>query len=284
MNKTAIITDTDSSLPPELAAQYGIHQVPIGINFKDESYISGLTIDDRLLFDIVDRKNQLPTTSAPNPEAYIDIYRSAFTLGAQSIVCICVSGQVSSTYSSAVKACEAFPGREIHVVDSLQLSMAQGYMVLAAAEAASRSASVDEIIATVSDTGKKVHTFAILSTLKYLILGGRVGKLAGNLANAFEIKPTLTIRHGELVILEKNRTQNKAVKRLLGHLVKLSTEKCIERLSIIHVNELQGAAEMESLIRETLTCPQNIPIVELTPGLSVHTGSGLVGVVAQTRL
>jgi len=62
MNKIAVITDTDSSLPVELANQYGIRQVPITIHFEDSSYTSGVDIDDRLLFEIIDRQKKLPTT------------------------------------------------------------------------------------------------------------------------------------------------------------------------------------------------------------------------------
>jgi DegV family protein with EDD domain len=282
MQKTVIVTDTDSSLTQEMAAEFGILQVPIGINFNEETYTTGMDIDDRLLFEIVDKRNQLPTTSAPNPEAFINIYKIAFSQGAQSIVCICVSGQVSSTYQSALKARDSFPDRDIHVIDSNQLAMSQGFMVLAAAEAASRGADVEEIISITQETEKKVHTFAVLATLKYLYLGGRVSKLEANLADSFAIKPTLTVRDGKLLLLEKNRTHKKAIKRMLEHLGKTAREKRIERLSIIHVNEKQGADALEIALREILPCPEKIHVVELTPGLSVHTGSGMIGVVAQT--
>lgn len=283
MPKTVIITDTDSSLPVEMAKELGILQVPIGINFAKESYTTGLDIDDRQLFEIIDKQNQLPTTSAPNPEAYVNIYKKAFSEGAQSIVCVCVSSQVSSTYQSALTASESFPDREIKVIDSNNLSMGQGYMVLAAAEAAIQNASIDEIVSITLATGKKVHTYAVLATLKYLCMGGRVSKLEAGLANSFDIKPTLIVKNGKLTILEKHRTQKRAVKHLLEHLQKSAMEKNYERISIIHVNEPKGAAEMEKVLRETISCPDRIDIVELTPGLSVHTGSGLVGVVTQTE-
>jgi DegV family protein with EDD domain len=283
MQKTVIVTDTDSSLSPEMAAEFGILQVPIGINFADETYTAGLDIDDRLLFEIIDRKKQLPTTSAPNPEAFVSAFKKAFSLGAQSIVCVCVSGQVSSTYQSAVKACGSFPDREIHIIDSNNLSMAQGFMAMAAAEAASRDASLNEIVSITNETGKKVHTFAVLATLKYLYMGGRVSKFQAGLADSLNIKPTLTVKDGTLTMLEKNRTQKKAIERILLHLSKIAKETKFERMAVIHVNEAQGASAMEAVLRQTLPCPEVINIVELAPGLSVHTGSGMVGVVVQTE-
>jgi DegV family protein with EDD domain len=101
MTKIAVITDSDSSLPPELADSYGIKQVPITIHFGENSYISDFEIDDRRVFEIIDREKKLPTTAAPSPGAFASAYRAAFEAGADEIICICVSSQMSSTYSSA---------------------------------------------------------------------------------------------------------------------------------------------------------------------------------------
>jgi len=282
MPKVAIITDTDSSLPPQVAAKSGIYQVPISIHFDGKSYSTGLDINDRLLFNEVDHLNRLPTTSAPNPTDYIKAYETAFKQGAEEIVCVCVSSKISATYSSALTARENFPERGIRVVDSLNLTMAQGFMVLAAAEAASKNASSAEIVTLVEETGKKIHTFVMLPTLKYLALGGRVDKKIAMLADTINIKPILTVRDGKLDLFEKVRTHKKAVERLLALVANVVQDKNIVRLAVIHVNEEKRATEMESLLRNAFSCPTKITITELTPGLSVHTGSGVVGIVVQT--
>jgi len=133
MNPIAIITDSDASLPPALASQYGIRQVPITIHFGSESYTTGVDIDDALVFEKIDRLNKLPTTSAPSPGAFALAYEEAFSAGAQSVICICVSSKVSATYAAALTARGQFPARDISVIDSLTLSMGQGFMALAAA-------------------------------------------------------------------------------------------------------------------------------------------------------
>lgn len=283
MPKIAIITDTDSSLPPQIAAAYGIRLVPIGIHFDGESYTTGLDIDDHSLFEKVDRLKRLPTTSAPNPSDFISEFEAAFEQGAEEIVCVCVSSKVSSTYDSAVTACEHFLGREIRVVDSLNLTIAQGFMTLAAAEAALNGASSDEIVALVEETGRKMHTFGMLPTLKYLALGGRVDKTVAGLADTISIKPILTVKDGKLDLLEKVRTRKKALQRLLVLVDQSVHKEKIKRLSVFHANDPEGAAEMEALVREVFPCPEEIVIAEFTPGLSVHAGSGLIGITVQTE-
>lgn len=282
MHTTAIITDTDSSLPAQVAAANGIQLVPIKIHFDADSFTSGLDIDDRLLFEKVDKLNRLPTTSAPNPADFVSAFEEAFKKGAQAIVCVCVSSLVSSTFSSAQAACEHFPGRDIRVVDSLSMSMAQGFMALGAAELARNNANIDEIIQEIEEIRQKVHTFAVLPTLKYLALSGRVGKLVAGMADTFNIKPILTVNNGKLEMLEKKRTRKKAVERLVALLGDVIAGKKIERMAVIHVNDMAGAAEMETILREAYHCPENIFVAEFTPGLSTHTGSGVVGVAVQT--
>jgi DegV family protein with EDD domain len=165
MTKIAVITDSDSSLPSALADSYGIKQVPITIHFGEDSFISDFEIDDRKVFEIIDRTKKMPTTAAPSPGAFATAYRAAFESGADEIVCICVSSQMSSTYSSAVTACEEFPDRRIVVYDSLNLSMGQGFMALQAADSAAAGRSADEILAQLNSMGKRMHLFAVLPTL-----------------------------------------------------------------------------------------------------------------------
>jgi DegV family protein with EDD domain len=283
VNKIAIITDTDSSLPPAIAEQYGIRQVPITIHFDQESFTTGVDIDDKTLFEKVDQWKKLPTTSAPSPHAFACSYESAFQEGADSIVCVCVSSKVSATYNSALTACEMFPGRDIAVIDSLSLSMGQGFMALAAAEAARAGASKEQVVEQVFETGKRVHLYAVLATLKYLAMSGRVGKFVAGMADTLNIKPVLTINEGKLELLERVRTRKKAVERMFELIGQALDGKWLERAAIIHVNYADGAQELQELLRARYPCPDSIITAEFTPGLSVHGGSGVAGLVILSK-
>jgi len=283
MTKIAIITDTDSSLPKEIASQYNIIQVPITIHFGGSSYTTNLDINDAILFEIIDQSNKLPTTSAPSPAAFEKAYQSVFAEGYESIICVCVSSVVSATYQAAVTACEQFPDKDITVVDSMQLSLAQGLIVLKAAKAALNGSTRDEILAEIEHIQKNLHVYAALPTLKYLAMSGRVGKIAAGLADTFNIKPILSVQNGKLDLLEKIRTMKKAKTRLLELATNSVADNKIKEIGFIHVNNLAGAKDLYASFCESLNCPPDPIFAEFTPGLSVHAGSGVIGFVILTE-
>jgi len=276
MSSIAIVTDTDASLPADLADRYHIRQVPIAVHFGTQTFMSGVDIDDTSLFERVDREGELPTTSAPAPGDFLEAFQDAFEQGADQVICFCVSSEVSGTYDAARTARDLLLERDITAVDTRSISMGQGFMVLEAAEAAREGASRDQIIERALDVGGRATLFAALSTLKYLAMSGRVGHLTAGMANLLSIKPILTLQDGELQMLERVRTQKKAWSRVI-ELTEDALDSGAERMAIVHVDALPEARQFEERLRARLPCPETIIIAELTPGLSVHTGAGLVG-------
>ncbi len=279
----AIISDTDSSLPNSSLEEFGIRQASITIHFGEEILKANLDITDEQLIERVNREGKLPTTAAPSPGDFVEIYQEAFDGGADEIICLTVSGGVSATYQAALAAKELHPGKEITVFDTKSISMGQGFMVLKAAEMARNGKNKEEIITAVEDVRDRTHLFASLETLKFMAMGGRVGNLTAEMANVLNIKPILTIKDGKLDLLEKVRTRKKAWSRLLELTADGLGDDEIENIFILQVAAKQEAIEFEKLLRETIHCPEVIHFSELTPGLSVHTGAGLVGVAFTTK-
>ena len=276
MKNIAIITDTDSSLPIDLTARYEIRQVPINLHIDGETYETGVDIDDHLLFEKLEKFNKYPTTSAPSPEAFAKAFRASISEGAQSIICICVSCKVSASFDSAVLASQMFK-HDIVVVDSQNLSMGQGFMVLTAAESVLNGATKEEVLQHLANVGKRIHTFALLPSLKYIALSGRLNKFSANLADTLDIKPILTVQDGKLEIVSRQRTSKKAIDKML-ELVNLSCDgKTIKRAAIIHANNPEGAHNLQEKVNSIAPDVNQYIIAEFTPGLSIHTGPGTIG-------
>ncbi|MBG0785187.1 MAG: DegV family protein [Anaerolineaceae bacterium] len=283
MSKIAFVTDTDSSLPADLAHEYGISLIPIPVSFGEDTYITGETIDDTRLFEIIDASGKLPTTAAPSPNAYEKAYQAALDDGADHIICICCSSKVSAIFNNAQIAAEAFPEADITVIDSLQVSLALGFMVLYAVEAAQKGADKEAVLELIENLRPRVHVYGALPTLKYLAMGGRMGKLVAGVGNTLEIKPILTSRDGKLDLLEKVRTWKKARNRLV-ELAEACTEgKSVEKVGMIHVNNEAGVKTLHKQLGERISLPEDYLLAEFTAGLSVHTGSGVVGFVFVTK-
>jgi DegV family protein with EDD domain len=278
MSKIAIVTDTDASLPLDLAAQHNIRQVPINIHFGEETLRAVEQVDDAGLFERVDRGGGYPTTSAPSPGQFARAFEEAFAEGAQHVVCLCVSSKVSATYGAALQGVEMLDGGEVTVVDTQTLSMAQGYMVLSAAEAAASGAGVEEVVQLAAEVGERTRLYASLATLKYLAMGGRVPQLQANVANLLNVKPILTVRDGTLDLLERVRTQKKSWARVVALAVEAAGGKPVERMAMVHIKAPDAAEQLKQLLHEQYDFPNDVIISELTPGLSVHGGVGMVGV------
>jgi DegV family protein with EDD domain len=282
MPKIAVITDTDSTLPLNLAKKFNIAEVPILIQFGDESFEDTFEINNPVLFARIDKEGKLPKTSAPSSGKFLEAFNNAFKKGADAILCFNISSEMSATYTSARQAAEMLPGKRIEVIDTRSLAMGQGYMVLAAAETIAKGGKMEDAIAAAEDVCKRTFLFGSLATLKYIAMSGRVGYLAAGLAAMLDIKPILTLAEGKLSMLEKIRTQRKSWKRA----VELSLEKVggkkIESMAIQHVNALESAKKFEDMLRFALPCPEEILITDMTPGLSCHTGAGTVAVICVT--
>jgi len=282
MAKIAVITDTDASFSQEFAVSHGITMVPIMVQFGEEGFRDTFDITNSQVFSRIDKEGKLPTTSAPSPGQFRESFLNAFNSGYESVICFTVSSEVSATYASAVNARNEFPDKDISIIDSKSLTMQQGYMVLAAAESIDKGSSKEEAIAAALNIRDRSYMFAALSTLKYLAMSGRVGHIAAGFANLLDVKPILTIRNGKLDLLEKIRTQKKAWSHTIELISNASQGKIIERISVIHVNVPEKAEYFKELLKSSVACPDLIETREINPGLSVHSGAGMVGAVVVT--
>jgi len=276
MKKITLITDTNASLPGNIIDKFEIIQVPINIQFAEETFITGVNIDDSELFRMINERKVIPTTAAPAPSAFMNAYQIALDHGVEQILCICCSGEVSGTYNSAVIAKEDFPYIDIHVIDSRGLSLAEGFQVLAAAEGIEAGKDINQILTDIANLRNNTVVYGALPTLKYLAMGGRMGKLAAGVGNTLEIKPILTLRDGKLDLLEKVRTWRKAKGRLIELAMASAEGFEVERVGLIHVNNEEGVLELYEELKAALDVNLDPIVAEFTPGLSVHTGAGVI--------
>jgi len=280
MPKISIVTDTDASLPVDIAAKYKIRQVPISINFGEELFEDSVEIDNRVLFERINREGKLPSTAAPPPGKFAEIFKESFKAdGSDALICFCISSAMSATTKAGkIAAKELMPDSDITIVDTQTLSMGQAFMAMTASDAVQGGADVAGAIRAAEEVRSRTSLYGALATLKYLSMSGRVSHVAAGMAGMLNIKPILSVQNGKLDLLEKVRTRKKAWARMV-ELVQADLDgSSAEKMAVLHVNAPEAAESFKNLIRSEVSCPDDILTAELNPGLSIHTGDGMVAV------
>ncbi len=278
--RTALVTDSTSNLPSDLAAERQIYVAPLYVLWGEECFKDGIDITDVELLRrlaAASPSEELPKTSQVSPQDFIDIFQQArVDQNADEIVCAVISSVLSGTYASAIQAAEMvdFP---VHVVDTLQASWTLGFTMLAAAEARDRGASPQEILQTVEDSARRSVLLFTIDTLEYLHRGGRIGGASRLLGTALNIKPILGLQEGRIDSVDKVRTR----KRAIDHLLKIAEQhvngRRVKRLAIIHGDVEAEAQEMAARAVERFQ-PDEHYLSYITAVLGVHVGPGAIGV------
>ena len=216
-----IVTDSTSDLPPEICRELDITVVPLTVNFDDMGYRDGVDLSADEFYKKLIESDKLPTTSQPSAGAFAEAYKDV-AKDTDEILSIHISGKLSQTYNSARLAATEMEGScNVQVMDSLQVSMGLGCIVMSAARAARDGASMEDLQQLVSKLMPETRTLALLETLEYLAKGGRIGKVQAYLGNSlrplaiFKVIPIVEVRDGEAHPLARVRTRQKGLDRLL---------------------------------------------------------------------
>ena len=265
-----IVTDSTADLPVLLAQELGITVVPVYVRFGQKVYRDRVDISETEFYQKLVESPVHPTTSQPSPADFADVYKK-LSREADEIVSIQVTSKLSGTYNSALQGRElAEMGHPIEVVDSLSISMGLGLIAITAAKAAMAGESLQAVMEEIRQCIPCIRLLGVFDTLKYLLLGGRIGKAKALLGSVLNVKPLLTMRQGELLPAGLARTRSKGIDRLFD-LVKNALN--IQELAIVHSTSPDEAGSLKERIASIFD-RERIHIARLGPALGVHGGPG----------
>jgi DegV family protein with EDD domain len=265
-----IVTDSGSDLPLDLAKKLGITVVPVYIYFGDKAYKDGIDIGPDELYEKLVKGPVYPTTTQPMPADFAEVY-TALSKDAEAIVSIHLPTKVSGTYNAAMQGVEmAKPKCDVHVVDSLSVSVGISLIVVAAAQVANKGGKVEEVLKETEKNISQTQIRALLDTLQYLLKGGRITKTRAMVGALLNVKPILTMRHGELVQAAMARSYTKGVDQLFDFVKKYPNLREVGIAQSTVPDEARALKErIASVIDE-----KNILMTRLGAGLGVHGGPG----------
>ena len=281
MSNVAIVTDSTASIPEELIAALQIHWVPYYIHRGTETLRDLQTIQRDAFFKWLPTAAELPRTANPGPGDYVQVYRQLADAGAREIVSIHMTSKGSGAYQAALLAKDmlqdALPHLQIAVVDTLNVSMCQGWMAIEAARAALAGSSLAQVVDLLRQMVPTTRMIQTADTLRYLYLGGRIGMAKHLVGSLLQIKPLIGMENGVIVPLGAARSRAQAY-RLMAEMVEAAVGKFGKiKIAFVHAAARDEAERIRELFAARFTCVESL-IAELSPALGVHTGPGTTGI------
>jgi DegV family protein with EDD domain len=266
-----IVTDSSADVPAKLVKELGITVVPLYVRFGEEVLRMGVDISDKDYYNRLLHGTVHPSTIQPPPQDFVKVYQG-LSSDADGIVSIHLSSELSGTYNSAVQAKKEMAGNKcpIEVIDTRQVTLSLGLIVTSAAGVARAGGSLKQVVEEVKQGMKDTHMLGLLDTLRYLYLGGRIGKAKQLLGSVLNVKPVLTVKDGVVVPTGQVRTRPKGVARLIEF---ARSARNIKQLWVGYnttPDEAQTLADSLGSVFDR----KMIQIAEIGAVLGVHAGPG----------
>lgn len=276
MTAIRIVTDSTADLPKSLVERHRIGVVPLTVMFGEDEYRDGVDLTSSDFYRRLVTDPRHPRTSQPSPAAFDEQYRRMAAEGAERVVVFSLSSRLSGTYQSAVMAAE-MAQIPVDVINTGLASLAMGWLVVAAAQAAESGASAEEIIGLAEERKERASLLFVVDTLEYLQRNGRIGKASALLGTLLSVKPILSLEQEVVTPLEKVRGNAKAIQRLVDLAVARHTGQSRLHVGVIHGAAPEQAALLAAKLREAIQ-PEELIISELGPVLGTHVGPNALGI------
>jgi DegV family protein with EDD domain len=273
MTSIGVVTDSTADLEPVLQERFGLGMVPLVINWDGQTYRDKIDLSTAEFYRRLRTSKSLPKTGAPSLAAFESAFRVQLKQH-DAVISINLASRLSGTYEVARRAAESVDPQRISVIDSGSVSVCIGWLAEMAVTLARQGRAADEIIELIQEARTRLRVLALLDTLEFLQRGGRIGRAAALAGTLLSVKPIVSVRDGEIAPVERVRTTNGALRRLVEL---VSAQGNVERLGVIDGDAEANAAEVESQLRARF--PEvTIDRGELGPVVGTHGGPGVVGV------
>jgi DegV family protein with EDD domain len=280
MSIVGVLTDSCASIPEKLIEELNIKVVPYYIHRGKESLRDLVDVQWEEFFRWLATAKELPKTANPGPGDYLEGFKE-LAQRTQGIVSIHMTSVGSGAYQAAVMAREmtreVLPDVHIEVIDTRNVSLCHGWMAIEAARAALVGKSLDEIVQLVRDMIPITRMIQTADTLRYLYMGGRIGKAQHLVGSLLNIRPLIGMEEGVIVPLGQARGRLGAYRKIVEMMEKDVGHRGRVKVAFVHAAALEEAEKLRTMVEERLTCVE-VLMAELSPALGVHTGPGTAGV------
>ncbi len=275
--QVAVVTDSTCDLPPRLADEAGLRVVPLTVAFGDAPTVGRTAVEPEEFYRRLATDERPPTTSQPSGPAFVDAWVAAADAGAEAIVSLHVSGELSGTVDRARSVATSAPV-PVTVIDSRQVSCGLALQALAAARAAAAGGQVDEVVSVAAEVSRSTTSVLALDTIAHLRRGGRVAAAQSAVDSALRVRPLMTVRDGRIEPLDRARTWRRAIDRLVAEVAALGGDTPVD-VVVGHALAADRAGQLARSLAAAVPVARSVEVV-FGPVVGTHTGPGAVGVAA----
>jgi len=266
----AVVTDSTADLPREWRERYGIEVVPLKVLFGKETFRDGVDMNNEEFFRRLAASTTLPTTSAPSPGEFADVYRR-LARDHDGCISIHIGAQLSATAEAARVGASSVDGFKVEVVDSQTVSMPVAFLCRVAAEYETLEAAT----AAVRPRVPKTRVLALLDTLRYLEMGGRLSRAQAMIGTMLDLKPLLLVANAEIKPVDRVRTRSRAISRMVDY---FKGDLPVEHMAVMHAQAADEAEQIADALRRDLP-GREVTVGQIGCVLGTHTGPKALGLV-----
>jgi DegV family protein with EDD domain len=266
----AVVTDSTADLPDAWREHYGVEVVPLKVLFGEETFRDGVDMNNEEFFRRLAASSKLPTTSAPSPGEFAELYQR-LAQDFEGCISIHIGAQLSATAEAARVGAQSVEKFKVNVIDSETVTMPMAFLCRVAAECP----TLEDATAAVQQRVPKSRVLALLDTLRYIEMGGRVSRAQAMIGTMLDLKPLLLVKDREIKSVDRVRTRSRAIPRMVEF---FDADMPVEHVGVVHAQAPDEAERIAADLRRRLPGLE-VPVGQIGCVLGTHTGPKALGVV-----
>lgn len=268
-----LVVDSTADLPLEFYEENQVKMVPLTTRFGDKVYRDWTELKPADFFKLLRETGILPKTSQPTPQEFINAYNELKDRGASAIISLHISAKLSGTINS-VEVAKNQVDIPVHIIDSKFINGGIGLILIKLVELRDRGATLEEMLEQAKKMVSRVNCLGYLETLKYLELGGRIGKAQSFLGTMLDLKPILSVKDGIVVPFRRERGRKKALKSMVQSFAELAFGLENLEVALAHAESPEGLEELKEMVKEAAPRVKVVLEQEIGSVIGTYTGPG----------
>lgn len=275
--KIAVVVDSGSDVNQKFKDKYNIKSLPLRINIDGIEYTDGVDIQ---MSEVLKKLEETKvTTSLPSGQDIVDALEALREEGYTHVIVVTISSGLSGTYNAIRNISNDIEGLTVSVFDTKNISLGSGHLAIRAALNVENGMSFDDVVTDLNESINKSKVFFTVGSLDYLIRGGRIGHVAGTVANILNIKPIISCNEeGIYHTVDKVRGERRVIKKMVSACASFAENATTSKIELLTANPETNYDELITTIKEAIPSLTDIGITTISPALAIHTGPEVLGI------